>query len=686
MSIFTNAIFALLALVNAVVFASSLDDAFIDACFWLRRLRRRLAGLQDPVLHLDALGQRPEAPFAVLVPAWHESEVIARMIEHTSATLDYRTYDLFVGTYQNDPDTAREVDRMVRRHPNVHRVEVGHPGPTCKADCLNALVDAVFRQEAATRRTFAGFVVHDSEDVIHPQELKVFNHLVGRMDLIQLPVLSLERTWNQWVAGTYQDDFAECHTKDLVVREHLTGLVPCAGTGMCYSHRAMVALAEANGQAPFNTATLTEDYDFSFRLQQAGMRQAFVKIPLPVTTPGRHDLLGVHELFPDSFRTAYRQRARWILGISLQGWETLGWKGDLRAKYFMFRDRKGLFTSLITPLAYGLFLVLGAWMTLAWLGTGMPPLPVDPYSDTWVARLMMVNGLFMLNRVVQRFIFVRHIYGLAHGLLSIPRILVGNAVNCAAALRAWHQYAVHRLTGTPLAWDKTTHTYPETGELVPIRPRLGEILVQWGILDAPLLEGALAQQRSLGLRLGRILVAQGLLSEAVVADAVAFQEGLPRAALDMGVPDLTWDLLPAALALRHGWVPLGLWQGEQVCLGAAAAPLDAARAEALEHLHQAPRFCILTESEVACALTWMLLGGARSQDLGPEPEDLLRRCGRVRAGVDPSTLAGALASYTYGQHGSLATFLAARNLLETTDDARPNPGVLVPLTVAAGPC
>lgn len=613
-------LFGLAVFVNVLVFVSSCDDAFIDAYFWIRQLFRRLTiQRKHPRLRLEALREGPEAPFAIMVPAWKEFDVIAKMIENTNATMEYRNYQIFVGTYLNDGETQAEVDRMARRYSNVRRVDVPHFGPTCKADCLNSIVDAVFRHEKVAGQAFAGLVIHDSEDVIHPLELKVFNYLIGRKDLIQLPVLSLEREWHQWVAGTYQDDFAEWHSKDLVVRESLTGLVPCAGTGMCYSRRALAALMEETGEAPFNTSTLTEDYDFSFRLKRFGLKQAFVKIPLQYSkrvkdwrgerTVERHDLLGVREFFPSTFRTAYRQRARWILGIGLQGWETMGWQGDLKAKYFMFRDRKGLFTSLVTILAYLLFTALGSVLVFQHLGGGGARLPDGFGPGGWLMRLMQVNAVFMLNRVVQRFIFVRRLYGTVHGLLAIPRILVSNLVNFAAAVRAWRQYAGHRLSGRALAWDKTAHAYPTSADMQPFRRRLGEILIQWNELDAQRLEEALREQEKTGRRLGTILMERYGLSEANLADAIASQSNLPRSLLQMDSLERTQSLLPHALAVQHGWVPLGIGEKEELLIGVSAPPSEEAQAEALKQLRVPPKFFILTESETARGLAYLITGG-----------------------------------------------------------------------------
>ena len=57
--------------------------------------------------------------------------------------------------------------------------------------------------------------------------------------------------------------------------------------------------------------------------------------------------LCVREFFPDTFRTAYRQKARWTLGIGLQSWEQIGWQGSLANRYLLLRDRKGIVTSFV---------------------------------------------------------------------------------------------------------------------------------------------------------------------------------------------------------------------------------------------------------------------------------------------------------------------------------------------------
>ena len=38
------------------------------------------------------------------------------MVENAVATLEYGQVEIFVGTYQNDPDTIHEVDRLANRY------------------------------------------------------------------------------------------------------------------------------------------------------------------------------------------------------------------------------------------------------------------------------------------------------------------------------------------------------------------------------------------------------------------------------------------------------------------------------------------------------------------------------------------------------------------------------------------
>ena len=526
------------AIVGVIILLSSLDDLFIDAWYWLRELRRSLTVKRRyTALSAEELRAKPEQPLAIMVPAWLEYDVISSMLETMVSTLEYKNYMIFAGTYQNDQRTIDEVERMRRRYRKLIRVEVPHDGPTCKADCLNWIVQAIFAQNAKQPEPFAGVILHDSEDVLHPLELKYYNYLLPRIDFIQLPVTSLERHWHELVAGTYMDEFAEWHTKDLVVRESLSKMVPSAGVGTCFSRRALEELAAETNNQPFNTDTLTEDYDIGARLAQRDMKQIFGKFQVEYVTRrrawfglGREKVssirmpLGVREYFPNTFRTAYRQKARWTLGIGLQGWQQVGWTGSLANRYLLFRDRKGLVTSFIAILAYVLLANFFLFFLADKFGWWTVYYPSYFRPGGWLVTLMWLNAVALLLRVVQRAYFVGHMYGWEHAVLSIPRMIVGNFINAMAAARAWRLFIAHLITGKRLAWDKTMHDFPSSDQLSQQRKRLGELLLSWQAIDQDTLARALEIQARDKKPLGQILTEQGWLDEGTLNEAIDFQQ------------------------------------------------------------------------------------------------------------------------------------------------------------------
>lgn len=469
---FQSALEYLTVAVTVVILLSSIDDTFIDCWYWIREFYRWFwIRAKYQALPVEALQAKIERPIAIMVPAWQESEVIAAMVETSNKLIQYKNYRIFVGAYQNDAATQQEVERVTRNRPNVSLSIVPRDGPTSKADCLNVILSDIFAYEKATGIRFHGIAMHDAEDVIHPFELPLFNYLLDRMDLIQLPVYSFQRGLADVVAGTYMDEFAEWHSKDLVVRESITGIVPCAGVSVCFSRSAIALLrAEREGEV-FSTNSLTEDYDIAFRLKKLGRREIFVRFPVRFTMEASNEIsqpiqvekelpVATREFFPSEFRAAYRQRARWLLGIAFQGWSQHGWGSTLGGKYFFLRDRKGLLTAPIAVIAY---MIMFGLLTVQLLFTFVPAEQQPDYvllSTPTYQWLLAINVVFLINRIVQRMYFTTKIYGIAQGLMAGPRMIVSNFLNFFATLRASYVYAQHKLTGKPLVWDKTHHVYP----------------------------------------------------------------------------------------------------------------------------------------------------------------------------------------------------------------------------------
>ncbi len=96
------------------------------------------------------------------------------------------------------------------------------------------------------------------------------------------------------------------------------------------------------------------------------------------------------------------------------------------------------------------------------------------------------------------------------------------------------------------------------------RKKLGEILVQAGVLNESQLRAALTEQRRWGGPLGRILVDMKLISEDAMVQALSHQLNLPAVNLDgRDIEPQTIDLIPGELAEQHAAVPFAV-QGKFV--------------------------------------------------------------------------------------------------------------------------
>ncbi|MDY9369206.1 phage adsorption protein NrfB, partial [Escherichia coli] len=551
-----------------IMFISGLDDFFIDVVYWVRRIKRKLSVYRRyPRMSYRELYKPDEKPLAIMVPAWNETGVIGNMAELAATTLDYENYHIFVGTYPNDPDTQRDVDEVCARFPNVHKVVCARPGPTSKADCLNNVLDAITQFERSANFAFAGFILHDAEDVISPMELRLFNYLVERKDLIQIPVYPFEREWTHFTSMTYIDEFSELHGKDVPVREALAGQVPSAGVGTCFSRRAVTALLADGDGIAFDVQSLTEDYDIGFRLKEKGMTEIFVRFPVVDEAKEREqrkflqhartsNMICVREYFPDTFSTAVRQKSRWIIGIVFQGFKTHKWTSSLTLNYFLWRDRKGAISNFVSFLAMlvmiQLLLLLAyeslwpdAWQIPSSLIAEMPAsvalhyavLPlrlendelivgsedgIDPVSLAALTRKVGRKVRYVIVLRGQIVTGLRHWYARRRG--HDPRAMLYNAVQHQwlteqQAGEIWRQYVPHQFLFAEIL-TTLGHINRSAINVLLLRHErsslpLGKFLVTEGVISQETLDRVLTIQRELQVSMQSLLLKAGLNTEQV---------------------------------------------------------------------------------------------------------------------------------------------------------------------------
>lgn len=442
-----DAIVRELTLFAAVGFlVGGIDDLLVDLAWVTHRLRHGTT--RRPIAQLPAPG--PSGGLAVFVPAWDESLVIGAMLRTALARYADADYRIYVGCYPNDPATIDAVAALAERDARVRLVIGARPGPTTKADNLNAMWRAMRRDDAAAGTRTRGVVLHDAEDVVHPAELRVFAALIDRHPLVQIPVLPLIDPAARLVSGHYADEFADSHGRQMVLRAAVGAGLPLSGVGCAIAVEVLEVLAATYG-APFDETSLTEDYELGLRAGALGYSACFARIE---DDEGR--LVAVRAFFPSTVAAAVRQKGRWMTGIALAGWDRIGWARatHLADHWMRMRDRRAPLAVIVLAAAY---LAAVGWglSAVTHLLTGTVATPVAGA----LAAVLSINAALLVWRLAWRATSTGRAYGWREALWSAPRAVVGNLIAMFAAIRAAGQYA-RLLTGAPPRWDKTSHVFP----------------------------------------------------------------------------------------------------------------------------------------------------------------------------------------------------------------------------------
>jgi len=460
-----------LTLCLLVIFAYfRVDDLLFDIAFWITYVARWRKMRHYAPFTIARLHERPQARIAIFVACWHESEVIDRMVDFAMHSIDYDRFDLLVGVYPNDEATVRKAHELERKFHRVHAVINDLAGPTTKAQNLNCVYRAMKRIEGDD--PFEIIVIQDTEDVIHPLSLRVYNHLLPERQMVQIPVFPLEREWNAWVAWTYADEFSKNHSKDMLLRERLGAFVPSAGVGTAIARSALEAVAESSNDL-FPEGALTEDYQFALRLHERGLKTIFVSLRLSPQGRGSAATAAAYvatrEYFPDTFGAAVRQKSRWVAGIALQSWTEIGWRGDAATLYALYRDRKSLVANLVAFLGY---IVLAAGGILA-LTHAIDPQFFAPRlgNARWIWILLEFVLAGTLIELLQTACFVAWVYGPLQGVLSLLRAPLAAIINGVATTRAIQTFVNAAVRRQPLRWAKTTHAFPSEQALAAFRAK-----------------------------------------------------------------------------------------------------------------------------------------------------------------------------------------------------------------------
>lgn len=553
-----NSLLSILGLILVVIFIlMGLDDFIWDMVAVTKSMRQKKS--RKP-LDLQAVHEEAPKMRAVMIAAWHEDNVIGEVIDHFIATTIYpqSMYHIFLGVYPNDKKTISVVKGLERKYPNVHGIINELNGPTSKAQNINYMIQEIEKMEEKKGWEFDSFTVHDSEDVVNPYELRMTNYLMKEHGALQFPVFPLmeyptfRNFFKNITTNTYADEFAEHHYLTMVYRDDVGAFVPSAGTG--FALRRDVVKSFEDGQV-LPTDSLTEDYKLALQLYKKGTPMHYVLMKVPNVNASfevKRDYVATRSRFPNTFKTAVRQKKRWITGITMQSvqfkeiFESNGM--SIAGRYSLYRDQKAKVGNLIAFIGYPFFIYFILDLFL--------PLPVifPQYSLAWWLSILVT--IMMIERQIFRMVSIYNVYGIRSVFFStlLPPILPvryvwGNLINFTATFQAYwsrlfpnsqenkvvreakkQKRKENRKLKHPysnpdkeLKWDKTDHEFLPKDVLLRYYQKAGDIFIKRGYITPKELKRVLekAQRENYDNYLGLYLYHEGLLSEEMLIKALA---------------------------------------------------------------------------------------------------------------------------------------------------------------------
>lgn len=373
-----------------------------------------------------ALPARELPVYSVLVPLYHEAEVLPELVAALTA-LDYPASKLDIVLLIEATDLAMQSALLVQPLPaHMRIVVVPDSQPRTKPKALNYGLQ--FARGAM-------IVVFDAEDRPQPQQLRraaaLFAHGPSRLACVQAQ-LNIFNPRDGWFAGQFTIEYSTLFDAVLPALERLDLPIPLGGTS---NHFRRSELEEVGAWDPFN---VTEDADLGIRLARAGRSTRI----MPSTT---------WEEAPTTLAVWLPQRTRWLKGW-MQTWlvhtrrpgalkAALGGIGAAGVHAVM----GGL---VVSALVQPIFLALLAYQ----VANGALLTTSDSVIETgllWISWGNLAVGYLVSMTIGVVSVAQRGRFWLAPAALFMPLYWLLISI---AAYRALYQ-----LVRSPFLWEKTPH-------------------------------------------------------------------------------------------------------------------------------------------------------------------------------------------------------------------------------------
>lgn len=373
----------------------------------------------------DTLDEATLPIFTILLPLYHESEVVEKLVSHIGQ-LDYpkEKLDVKVLLEENDDETLQAITTFGLPH-WCELIRVPNIGPQTKPRACN-----VGLQHA--RGTYC--VIFDAEDQPEPDQLK---KVVCAYQRVPENVVCLQAKLNFFNAT--ESLLTRCFALEYTTwfDLYLPGLhamrapIPLGGTS---NHFKTAALKQLNGWDPYN---VTEDCDLGIRIAEAGQATRIIDSVTWEEAPCRiSDWIG--------------QRSRWIKGYfqtfwvhTRQPWQRIQKLGVWGFLHMLICVGGQVACVILNPICW---IVLLCWLYWQW-----PIIYVHaPYTLALFAislALFQFNALFIGIHLIAA--MRRRSYTLLPAVILLPLYWI------LVSVGAWR--GVMEFFWSPYKWVKTAH-------------------------------------------------------------------------------------------------------------------------------------------------------------------------------------------------------------------------------------
>jgi adsorption protein B len=298
----------------------------------------------------------------------------------------------------------------------------------------------------------------------------------------------------------------------MVSRYTSNAFVPSAGTGFVLSKRTLDMFGDED---VLPKDSLTEDYRLSLTLYQKGISMYYVLERVPrINRDGKlvWDFITTRSIFPSTFKTAVKQKTRWILGITMQSFrfkDIFKMEGiRLSGRYSLYKDLKAKVGNMLVMVGYPVLIYFFVSLFI----------PLDPIypKGTLSWYFCLIVTIMMIERQIFRSVAIYNVYGLRSVFFAcffpplLPiRLVWGNIINMTATAKAYKQKAFgndtkkkekkknEKVKEKKLAWAKTDHEFIESAVLKNYHRTVGDYLLQRGYIDPEQLQKGLKESKKI---------------------------------------------------------------------------------------------------------------------------------------------------------------------------------------------